>query len=271
MKMKQFLILILLIFFISCDSYVQVFETNTNNLNLKKDNNYIFENDSVRITYNFWADKGTMSFAVFNKLKKPLYIDWKKSSFISNTIKINYWADEINTNSVDERRTIIEGKKYNNGLNIKQYYVAKAIGISSTSSFKPERITFIPPYSNYLRTQFYLLPLKELKVKKYSTKEVTSLKDNSKKDIVLEKTLQEKETPLTFRNFITMSYSEDFNSEFYIDNEFYVSKVIKLEYSQFEAILRKENSVFFETDENGNKQYFNPYKNETSFYLKLIK
>jgi hypothetical protein len=270
MKIKSLIFCTIIFIFCSCSSsFVQVFETSTGNKNIKDESNYVYENDSIKITYNLWEDKGKMRFVVYNKLKKPLYIDWKKSSYISNTIKISYWEDVTTTNSAEARQTIIENKKYNNGFNIRKYYVSNSIGVSSSSSSKPEKITFIPPNSNYFRTQFKLFPTNELNVKDYNIIEISALNNKAKTEKAYQKNLSKNESPLVFRNFITMSYNENFTSEFYVDNEFYVSKVIKLNSNQFEAIKRKENSAFFETNEDGKLIKINPYKSEKSFYIKI--
>lgn len=271
MKIKFLILSVILLLFSSCrSSYVQVFETTTDDINLVDEKNYIFENDSVRITYNFWEDKGKMSFVVFNKLKKPLYIDWKKSSYISNTIKINYWEDITTTNGIEARQTVIDNRKYNNGFNIKKYYISNSIGVSASATSKPEKITFIPPNSNYIRTQFKLLPIKELKIKNYEIIQVPNLIKADKFENAYIKKISKNESPLIFRNFITMSYNENFLTEFYIDNEFYVSKVTKIKSNQFEEIKRKDNSnAFFEKDENGKLIKINPYKVDKSFYIKI--
>lgn len=269
MKIK-FLILFIALSLCSCGaSYVQVFETTTDNINLVHEANYIFENDSVRITYNFWEDKGIMSFVVFNKLKKPLYIDWKKSSYISNTVKINYWEDITTTKGIEARQTVIYNRKYNNGFNIKNYYTSNSIGVISSVSAKPEKITFIPPNSNYIRTQFKLLPINELKIKNYEIIQVPNLIKADKLENAYEKKISKNESPLIFRNFITLSYNENFSTEFYIDNEFYVAKVTKIRSNRFEEIKRKDNTAFFEKDENGKIIKINPYKNDKSFYIKI--
>lgn len=268
MKIKSLLLITILTIFCGCSSsFVQVFETNTENKNIINEDSYIYENDSIKITYNFWEDNGKMSFIVYNKLKKPLYIDWKKSSYISNTVKINYWEDITTTNSVEARQTIIDNKKFNTGFNIRKYYLANSIGVSSSVSSKPEKITFIPPNSNYFRTQFKLLPIKELKVKNYNSIVIPNLNNKEKMENALKKNFSKNESPLVFRNFITMSYNENFTTEFYVDNEFYVSKVTKLKSNQFEAIKRKENSAFFEKSEDGKLLKINPYKSEKSFYV----
>ena len=49
----------------------------------------------------------------------------------------------------------------------------------------------------------------------------TSRNDKPKKDTkVYAKSYNKTISPRTFRNFLTFSYTEDFKSEFYIDNDF---------------------------------------------------
>lgn len=267
MKIKTTIFILFTLVFFSCSSsYVQVFETSSKNQLIKNETNYVYENDSVKITYSFWEDKGKMSFVVYNKLKKPLYIDWKKSSYISNTLKINYWEDVTTTNSVETRQTFGAA---NNLLSIRRYYISNSVGVSSSASSKPERITFIPPNSNYYRTQFSLLPIRELKVKDYQIRQKQSITNKSKTVKVFEKSISKEDSPLVFRNFITLSYNENFTNEFYVDNEFYVSKVIKLNSDQFENMARKENSSFVERDENGRLIKISPYRDEKAFYIKI--
>lgn len=267
MKLKTNILILFTLVLCSCNSsYVQIFETNSKSGLIKNETNYVYENDSVKITYSFWEDKGKMSFLVYNKLKKPLYIDWKKSSYISNTIKINYWDDVTTTNSVEMRQTF--GVGYNLS-SIRKYYISNSVGVSSSASSKPERITFIPPNSNYYRTQFNLLPIRELKIKDYQSIQKQSITNKSKTVKVFEKSITKDDSPLIFRNFITLSYNENFTNEFYVDNEFYVSKVIKLNSNQFENIARKENSSFGQRDENGRLIKISPYRDEKSFYLRI--
>jgi hypothetical protein len=65
------------------------------------DRSFKFENDSIEINYSFWADKGIMSFSLTNRLPIPIYIDWKKSNFISNNDKFNYWDGEERSNGIN--------------------------------------------------------------------------------------------------------------------------------------------------------------------------
>ena len=72
---------IIIIFIFGCKTYVQVFDTNSTNAIIENDF-YVYENDTIKITYAFWHEQGLMTLGIYNKLKIPLYIDWKKSSYI---------------------------------------------------------------------------------------------------------------------------------------------------------------------------------------------
>jgi hypothetical protein len=54
-----------------------------------------FENDTIRVTYIFWAEKGIMGLFIHNKLTRPLYIDWRKCSFITGITKHDYWTETV--------------------------------------------------------------------------------------------------------------------------------------------------------------------------------
>jgi hypothetical protein len=83
-KLLSFIIGIILLS--SCSKYIQVFETSSTNT-VSENENWVFETDTVKVTYEFWMNKGVMAFTVFNKLDIPIYIDWKNSSFIYNSEK----------------------------------------------------------------------------------------------------------------------------------------------------------------------------------------
>lgn len=137
-----------------CKSYVQVFNTNSS-IKTNDKGFYIYENDSLKITYSFWKEKGLMTFSIFNKLDEPLYIDWKKSSYIDNSVKLNYWVDEEKSKAL-----ISYGSYFYDGPLLKPgYTISSTDGASFSSIVKVERITFIPPKSNYYRSQFYILPI----------------------------------------------------------------------------------------------------------------
>ena len=54
-----------------------------------------YQNDTIQIGYVFWAEGGVLGIYIHNNLDKPLYIDWRKCSFITGLIKHDYWNDNV--------------------------------------------------------------------------------------------------------------------------------------------------------------------------------
>ena len=261
------LVIIALVFVVSCKSYVQLFDTQATNLKLE-DKTFVFENDSIKINYYFWANKGQMTFGILNKLDKPLYIDWKKSSYIDNSIKLDYWIDEEKKKSLQ-----YYGSYYYDGANYNpELATSKTVGIgaATSSTVKVERITFIPPKSKYYRSQFHILPISYYKMDVKAKYDIIPSTIKPEEKVKVYKQFFDKETsPMVFRNFLTFSYTEDFKNEFYVDNEFFVNQVREMDASHFYYYKRDENkkSNYYIRDKKGNPIKFSKYKKSNSFYL----
>jgi hypothetical protein len=251
-KFKLFLLSFLILTISSCKTYVQVYETKAVNSELQNEC-YIYENDSLKITYTFWAQNGVLAFALYNKLDKPIYLDWKKSAYINNTIKLNYWNDEMQSS------TISYGNYSYNGPDLRPGQISgNTKNISATNTVKPERISFIPPKSNLYKSQFNLLPFPISLNTDASFSEEVLNSNTVVKTKVFTTNYTKENTPLTFRNYLTFSYSEDFKTEFYIDNEFYVESIKEMNFKHFEKTSYDKNM-------NETKSY--PFKKLNAFYL----
>ena len=100
--MKKFcpLLFVIVLLLSSCSPvmYTQLFEVKANTPVKDVGNTLTFENDTLKIVYSFWACTRLYVWRdVTNKLSIPLYIDWKKSSYIGNDYKYNYWDEEAVT------------------------------------------------------------------------------------------------------------------------------------------------------------------------------
>ena len=234
---------------LSCTKYTQIYETKPNSIAIKDEKFYNFENDTVKITYSFWQEKGVLSYTFFNKLNIPLYIDWKKCSFIRNGEKLDFWIDETTTNSVSNSRGT-------SNLFFGDYNLLAAnVGRTSTKgkSVKPERVIFLAPRSSITRVQFQLYPFAVSKINgNKSQMKIAGSK----------KTIESKyedfnlgNSPLVFRNFMSISSSEKFEREMYIDNGFYVSKISQIKRKYFIGQTVHKSKA---EEEAYNSQFINP-------------
>lgn len=259
--MKNYLIIFVFVFLIfGCKSYVQVISTKSTNTETEN-GFFIYENDSIKITYSFWQKKGLVTFGIYNKLNQPIYVDWKKSSYIDNSIKLNYWIEEERSNSLN-----VYGNYYYSGPSLIPGNHYSTIGVNNSVKIKIERITFIPPKSNYYCSHFYIMPNAFINLNRSSS---TYNEKNKSFEVYYTKD----NTPLLFRNFITFSLSEDFKSEFYIDNEFYVSEVLEMNKDDFQYYKRDESRKgrYYISDEKGVPIVFSDYKKENAFYVYVPK
>lgn len=141
MYMKSFTtVLFLIIVFASCKVPVATIASNKVPV---KSNGFVYENDTVRITYDFWGNLGIMNFELYNKLDQSIYVDLKNSAFIPNENMISYWKDETTTQSAIFSQYIDFNKSVSKG---------------SSKSIKSERVLVIPPHSKITRPTYSLIP-----------------------------------------------------------------------------------------------------------------
>jgi hypothetical protein len=276
-------------------NYVQIWKTEPIGMS-KVGDYYVFENDTLKIVYYFWGEDGVMAFSLYNKTNKPIYIDWKKSTFISNAFKSDYWFDKItikssfaisnssysniistlssfsssNTNqniTINRDKTIDSKSQTNTSSNgsIETSGNSNSLtqGWSHMSVSKQERITFLPPRT-YIDKAMYKIHNNYYGDWKSGFTQISEAlsSDPKKTTIISTKTFTNSNTPLDFRNFLTLSFKEDFSTEFYIDNEFYIKEVTSMEKRQFYQYKtdRTDNTISIEI--------LPKYKQGNNFFIK---
>jgi hypothetical protein len=257
---KAGLVILITALFVRCSSWVQVMDTESVTKGIEKvkeqGSSYVFQNDSLAITYTFWAKKGVMAFSVYNKLDIPIYIDWKKCSFISKDKKLNYWDDEKTVNGT----SYTTGYVYRGSALFVPNYFGGTVSTQTISS--PERVTFIPPRSYYSRGEFMLTPMNWYDIEKMTKTTIPSQAKPGKEVDAKIIELGYEKSPFIFRNFLTWSTKENFEKEIYLDHEFYVSKVTMVKASEFST--PSGNTVGGETQhyERNDRFYVYPYPSE---------
>ena len=193
----------------------------------------------------------------------------EKSSFISNSVKLDYWVDEEYTNTVgyykgftfsedffkpvitipQSGKVVTYGEVFNVGSNI------TSINAISTKS-KAERITFIPPKSSIFKHTLHLSDYTHIKYREdvFDEKVVPASYADGKTTKVRVAELEGNNVFLKFRNFLTLSTSENFTNEFYVDNAFNVKTITMMKTNQFRGKYTMQND------------YEYPYRKASNFY-----
>jgi len=232
--MNKYLVLLFFVT-ISC-KYTQICEITPSTTGIKTDQFYYFENDSVHIKYSFWGESGgVIAYSFTNKLNIPLYIDWKKCSFVKNGVKYDYWEDVTISKSITKSTWYYLGN-----FNFTNY---TELQVKKEQSLKPERITFLAPNSTIIRVWNSVYPTQTGGIsKKYC--EIPVNNSNRIKKVKCQE-YSSANTFLRFRNFMTISTTEKFEKEIYIDNEFFVSKVFQMEANSFDPFWYKKPTSFY--------------------------
>ena len=189
---------------------------------------YSFENDSVRLAYDFWADRGVMSFKFENKTGVPLYIDWSKSSFIRGSNRFNYYTDEVKT------RTRSKGVAGYDG-----YGRAASAAVSASTAIHSERVSFVPPHS-MIDGRF--APLTDAP---YFIAPDGALAPDEMRKHVSKMKLTKGQQDFYYRNFITYCTNENFDRPQYADNAFYGDLMSVVRKQWFERHHNEDPTAFY--------------------------
>jgi hypothetical protein len=200
---------------------------------------YVFDNDTVRITYQFWSNHGKFEFSVENKLEIPIYIDWKKSNLIYNGTPNVYWVEE----------TVVKSNSVSSGVGVR-ITSGLAYGASATSSesvVRPkERITFLPPASSIERNEYSIESAAYYLMDLEIEPEIVQNESNPKKETkVFTQTFDDSTSPIHLTNFLTFSTKESFENEWFLKNNFYLGEISEMELKHFRGKCtgRDENNV----------------------------
>ncbi|MFN0032189.1 MAG: hypothetical protein ACKVOR_08535 [Flavobacteriales bacterium] len=247
--MKNILIISILILILlsGCIELHQVIELDSKSLK-SQDDYFIFENDSLKITYSFWAENGIMAFQIFNKTNRDIYLNWEKSSFIVNSHKFNYWED----------KTKISSSGIYLSKNKTGYFNNFGMEFSSSIAVKEEQTSFIPPKCFIIRSTYILnpevtFPLSDSTKKVYTKRDDSEPRSSSKNIYYYSEIFTEKDSPYQFRNYLTFSFHEDNSEKFSIDNEFYVHEITEFETRLDSLLFTKSNRSFYKIISAKNK------------------
>lgn len=189
---------------------------------------FVFDNDTVRVTYSFWAVHGKFEFTIENKLTTPIYIDWKKSNLVYNSAPNVYWADETSVST----RAITSGVGFRGSYGMA---VGSAVTAEESVIRPKERVTFLPPSARITRNEYAIESAAYYFMNPVTSQSQTVPNEaNPKKETTIyRQSFTDRESSVHLTNFLTLSDKESFEREWFIENKFYLSEVNEMELSHF--------------------------------------
>lgn len=227
-----------------CSPNVQVVTLRGSNVR-PADEGLVLDTDTLTLRYNFASERGVIHVTLLNKLDQPLYVDWKRSSFIIGQDKLDYWYDVADVQLA--------------GSFMDSRYSRYSVGYLGGTISKEDKVSFIPPQTKLDKQQFVLVPDGHLPLSgSFKTEQEQSNLISRKKPVAVNiYTYSADKSPLTFRNYLTLSTDKDFKNEFHIDTKFWASDVRVLPRDQ---VLSHFNGTYSEPV---------TFKKPDSFYVTL--
>jgi hypothetical protein len=198
--MRTFLLFGLVILVLTSCSKYQYYTLSSENVPKDKKHQFVVENDSCRIIYNFSGAKGPVSICIFNKMQQPLQVDWKRSAVIVGDSSTSFFQPEMKFSGEVERNRYAINQDVNGVIT------------------QQETIDFIPPQSSVTK-QTRWISSKFLKLNNGEGQEIKT----AQQKIKLYKFTKEN-SPVLFRTYLTLISG---STSFHLDNSFYANEMIE--------------------------------------------
>jgi hypothetical protein len=224
---KLYLLPFLTVSLVSCYTY-QYMTVNSTQMLKNKSNEFVVENDSFRLVYNFLGLDVPINITLENKLDRPVTIDWRQSALVINNQAISYVADKVpitgNFNGSTFQVPVSHAPNAPAHATGSQY--ASTSGNLSATATLPAHMDFLPPHTYVTKTplgvtnQFYELP--EARVRR---EPVLLFDGSTRKMKVMDYT--EGNSPLKFRSFVTVVLGDSPGEKITYEHSFYISEILE--------------------------------------------
>jgi hypothetical protein len=249
MKPKILLSCIFAIFFSACSqtTFYQLYKTESKNVQ-KNSEGMVFENDEVKVIFNFWDESGSSSFLLFNKTESDIFIDLRKSHLILNSIAHTYFQNrtfsETTSSSISLGGT--STSSYYKGTFATTNALTNSIASLSTISSKSKSTVAKGSSVTNIEQDVICIPPKAAKAVSGFSLHNTVFRDCDllrypTKNKIASKRFTTNTTPLDIKNIISYGFDEALTGSFKkIEIGFWVSEIANYPYSEFTKTIYPE-------------------------------
>lgn len=226
---KLILPVLILLLVSSCTTY-QYFTVDSSQLPKDDHQAFIYDNDTMRLSYSFSGPGGPLTITVQNKTNQLLTINWNRSALICNDQSFSL----AQTNSTFTASTVTT--RYGG-----------TSSLSGTVNTVPG-IQIIPPQTKVTQPALTLnvaLPQFKMAIPD-TTRKQHSMTDNAYEISYKIATVDERQSPLRMKSYLTFSLGQGAGVEFVESHSFYVASVMQTTYGpdQFSFYHRQGNAFY---------------------------
>lgn len=213
-----------------------------------ENNDFVQENDSVRISYCFYGENAPISISIYNKLEQPLFVDWQRSALIIDDVATSYYQGQVAIQGQTESSTSSGSYRWNRRYSSSGSY---SQGAFTGEVQLPRGVEFIPPHSKVEASSLCLNNLSFDKIPKNEFAKQQFAKANSEVVQLRVKQYTEEDSPLFFRSYLslyTVGQKEQDVRYFSFERSFYISELIKagsLSPQNFVSGQRQDGNFFY--------------------------
>jgi len=224
---KPLLLYAITLLFSSCVTY-QYATINSSSVSKNEKQEFVIENDSLLLVYNFNGPDAPVNITIHNKLNVPMYIDWQRSAIIVNEKAISYVPDKVQIEGSYSGTSssyvvpVNQTKPYSSAY---PYRTSVTSGNISATAGVPEQIAFVPPQTYVTKTPrgvtSQLMYVPDTAYHKINYTLVEGLTVPVKKATFTEST-----SPLKFRSYLTVMVGENTGKPVVYEHSFFISELL---------------------------------------------
>jgi hypothetical protein len=181
---------------------------------------FIIDNDSLEISYNFNGQNGPIKMLIRNKLEKPCYVDWNRSALVVNERAVSYASKTL---------------KINGTLSGSTYSPTKDYGFSSGelhgTAEMPSDMEFLPPHAYVVRelTAITNQPLENLPDSLFTKKKLPAAWNTwgDTWEVVKLAHFTAETSPLVIKSYLTIVIGDTLAAPVAYQHNFYISELVK--------------------------------------------
>ncbi|HMH21189.1 MAG TPA: hypothetical protein VK563_05415 [Puia sp.] len=213
----RYLILSLLaiVAFSSCASY-EYLTLNSSEMPKNDRKEFTWENDTLRLIYNFHGEGGPMNLTVYNKTNKPLFINWKKSALIQDGHATSLFNAKVQITGSISSTTPVRSK-----------YLTTSYSDLAASFNLPLGMDLVPPSSDIKKE---LVAIQETGALPSLPRDSAHAEKKTDSYGVTAKftrfSFDETQSPFQFKSYLTFVLGNNDATEFAVQHSFYAQQVL---------------------------------------------